>query len=200
MEREQNESGKTYTSSSHPLHVDFLSQEDVPLPGRLGLCMCPGLKDPELDGRSWDRNLRADLLRLKEVYDTRLLVSLMQDHEYHAFGVPELSKSPLLHGVKIERFPIRDVDVPREAEAESFGALVQKIARNLGEGNNTILHCRAGLGRSGTVAACVLAALGRHTPEEAVEAVRRARPGALQTPSQVEFVRTFAQRMEGERH
>ncbi|WP_273842459.1 cyclin-dependent kinase inhibitor 3 family protein [Rubrobacter calidifluminis] len=200
MERKQNESGKPYTSSSHPLHVDFLRREDLPLPGHLGLCMCPGLKDPELDGRSWDRNLRADLLRLKEVYDTRLLVSLMQDHEYHAFGVPELSRSSLLQGVKIERFPIRDVDVPREAEAERFGDLVQKIIRNLGEGNNTVLHCRAGLGRSGTVAACVLAALGRHTPEEAIEAVRLARPGALQTPSQVEFVHAFAQRMEGERH
>jgi protein-tyrosine phosphatase len=53
-----------------------------------------------------------------------------------------------------------------------------------------VIHCRGGLGRSGTVAAACLVALG-HGPAEAIERVRAARPGAVESRSQEEWVRSY---------
>ena len=45
--------------------------------------------------------------------------------------------------------------------------------------------------RTGTVAACVLVALGNHSADEAIGAVRAARKGTVQTREQEDFVRRF---------
>jgi ADP-ribosyl-[dinitrogen reductase] hydrolase len=50
------------------------------------------------------------------------------------------------------------------------------------------LHCGAGLGRTGTVAALILIERG-FTPSEAIAAVRRARPGAIETAAQLSYRR-----------
>ena len=54
-----------------------------------------------------------------------------------------------------------------------------------------MVHCRGGLGRTGTVAACVLVALGDHSADKAIDAIRQARKGTIQTDEQEEFVRRF---------
>jgi protein-tyrosine phosphatase len=57
-----------------------------------------------------------------------------------------------------------------------------------------VVHCRGGLGRTGTIAACCLVARGR-APRSAIRLVRDARPGAVEVESQVEFVGRFARRL-----
>ena len=60
-----------------------------------------------------------------------------------------------------------------------------------------MIQCRGGLERTGTVAACVLVALGHHTTEEAIKAVRKARRGTIQSHEQEEFVRRFEETLSG---
>ena len=58
----------------------------------------------------------------------------------------------------IRVFPIADYGVP--TEPEPFWQLAGEIARELKAGSNILIHCAAGIGRTGTLAECVLLALG----------------------------------------
>ena len=73
-----------------------------------------------------------------------------------------------------ESFPVEDLEAP--ADREAFWKLARKAARLLIEGETILVHCAAGIGRTGTFSVCVLLALGM-APPEAREAVRRAGAG-----------------------
>ena len=65
----------------------------------------------------------------------------------------------------------RNFGVPEDKA--QFRRDVEKIAQALRHGDAVLLHCAAGMGRTGSTAACVLKALGLDT-EEALQRVRDA--------------------------
>ena len=84
--------------------------------------------------------------------------------------------------------PIPDYGLPGpewEAAWETEGLRLRSILRR---GGRICLHCMGGLGRSGTIAARLLVELGV-PPEDAIRSVRAARPGAVKTKEQEEYVR-----------
>ena len=58
-------------------------------------------------------------------------------------------------------------------DAQAFREGVNEIVAALHQGESVLLHCAAGIGRTGTTAACVLKSLGLEL-ETALHAVRRA--------------------------
>jgi hypothetical protein len=52
------------TSETDPIQVDFLSEEEVPTPGRLGMTFAPGMWAISWKGR-WGRDLQADMRELE---------------------------------------------------------------------------------------------------------------------------------------
>ena len=58
-----------------------------------------------------------------------------------------------------------------------------------------LVHCHAGLGRTGLMVACYLVFSQRLRANAAVELVRRSRVGSIQTTSQVQFVNDFEQHL-----
>ena len=178
------------TSETDPISVDLLPDDEVGTPGRLGMTFAPGMWAGSVRGR-WERDLTVDMRTLEKEHETNVLVSLMEDHEYRGYRIPELLEQDSIGNIEILRFAIEDMGVPREAESERFQTFVQDVVRRLEEDQNVVVHCRGGLGRTGTLAACVLVALGRHAADEAIAAVREARKGTVQTREQEDFVRLF---------
>jgi ADP-ribosyl-[dinitrogen reductase] hydrolase len=88
--------------------------------------------------------------------------------------------------------PIRDVSVPDrsfEANWVVAGAELRSVVRR---GGSILLHCRGGLGRAGTIAARLLIELGMDA-QSAIDAVRAARLGTIETREQELHVRSCRQ-------
>ena len=184
------------TSETHPIYADFVPEKHTKVPGRLGMTFAPGMRTPGRHGR-WERDLEADLRVLREEYGTDVLVSVLEEHEYGGYGIPELFERDRVGGIEMLRFAIEDMNVPKEAEAKGYEALIRDVADRMRKGENVVVHCRGGLGRTGTVAACVLVVLGDHSADEAIDAVRAARRGTVQTEGQEDFVRRFEGTLRG---
>lgn len=92
------------------------------------------------------------------------------------------------HAIEPHHFAIPDLAPPGLDQAIRICRLVERAMR---AGEGVAVHCRGGLGRTGTVLAAVLVWLGDGA-EEAIVRVRAARPMAIQTKAQADFVRAFA--------
>ncbi|NJL23310.1 MAG: protein phosphatase [Leptolyngbyaceae cyanobacterium SM1_3_5] len=177
------------TSDSHPLFVDFLITP-VPIAGRIGMTLAPGKRNQGMTAH-WQRDLAIDLDRLRDCYQPNWLVSLIEAHELELLQIPDLFEQAEARGMQVRHFPIPDFGVPRSID--QFALLVQDILAAATEGKTIVIHCKAGLGRSGLVAASCLVSLGS-TPEAAFQLVRRSRPGTIETAEQEAFVGAFADR------
>jgi hypothetical protein len=171
-----------------PIYVDFLDPDDTGLSGRIGMTIAPGKK---INGK-WDRDLDTDLACLRDEYSCDVLVSLMEDAEYKGLQIDGLFERAPAYGIAVVRFPIRDVHPPRKGEMPQFCELVGLILDAARAGRTVVIHCRGGLGRTGTVAAACLVALG-HAPAKAIARVRAARRGAVETREQEQWVEAYSQ-------
>ena len=171
---------------AYRIRVDFLPADSLSLPGRLGMTRAPGRWSP---GRSLDAEvrLREDLAAIARLHRARVLVTLLEREEIEEIG--ELRAEAERLALEWIHFPIADMWAP--ADAAATRALVERILRSLAAGDNVVLHCWGGLGRTGTIAASCLVARGA-TPVRALELVRATREGAVQTTEQEQFVRDFA--------
>lgn len=178
----------TRTSLSHPIRVDFVPPDALRLPGRLGLTFAPGKKQHGMTGR-WDRDLDTDLARLRTVHGTDLLVSLIESHELVALHIADLRERATAHGIDMLWYPIPDNSVP--ASITDLDQIVTRIVTALAAGRSVVIHCMGGLGRTDLVAAACLLATTSLSPRDAMAIVRRARPGAIESPAQEQYVESF---------
>lgn len=168
------------TSLSHPLRIDAVA---APGGGLVGMTFCPGKKQPDAAMGAWDRDLDLDLAGVRG-WGAVAVVTLMEEHELAKYQVGRLGAAVGAVGMEWHHLPIIDVDVPRGPFEALWVRSGPRLREHLTQGQRILLHCRGGLGRTGTIAARLLAELGMPA-QAAVTAVRRARPGTLETGAQV---------------
>ena len=170
----------TRTSTTHPLQIAAV--QAGPGLGSVGVTICPGKKDPHAMTGAWDRGVDLDVKAIAN-WGAAVVVTLMEDHELTTLQVPHLGDRVRHHQIEWFHLPIPDVSTPDNAFETSWRTAGQHLRDLLRCGFNVLFHCKGGLGRSGMMAARTLAELG-WAPMEAVQAIRAARPGAIETMAQ----------------
>ena len=161
------------------MDISYLRVDATGLCGAIGMMSAPGLH----------RSLELDLAELRDGHQCAVLVSLVGDQELQYLRIADLPARARDHGIDVIRFPIGDHSTP-----DSHHGVIVLVERLLGmarSGRTLIIHCWAGLGRTGLIAACCLVGCG-FAPGNAIMTVRQHRPRAIEDSDQEEFVETFA--------
>ncbi len=174
----------TKTSTTHPLDIAMVSLPEGG--GVVGITFCPGKCDIQAHNGPWTRDLPLDLGTLR-AWGANALVTLLEDHEFDLLHVRELGGMAESAGLEWHHLPIPDMAAPGWHFERRWVYSGVRLRRLLRRGGRVVVHCRAGLGRAGTIAARLLVELGM-PPSEAISQVRKVRPGAIQTAEQEHHV------------
>lgn len=136
-----------------------------------------------LAGAQWPGlldDVHQDLRGLRSL-GIRVVVSLTEQ----PFSASRLKE----YGITSIHFPIEDMGVPALGEALK---LCDVVSAKLARGVPVVLHCKAGLGRTGTMLACVLVHRGVE-PVRAIHEVRLVNPHYIQSERQLTFISEFGE-------
>ncbi|MHC4914958.1 MAG: protein-tyrosine phosphatase family protein [Planctomycetota bacterium] len=153
------------------MNVGFGRSYTEMVPGRLAVMNRPGMYS----------SLRDDLKFLRE-RGVGAIVSLTVS----ALDAAELARAEIecLHE------PVTDFTPPSPGQLEGIIAFIRR--QNETRSCTVLVHCGAGLGRSGTVAAAFMVSEGMG-PTAAIERVRELRPYSIETPEQEDAVAKYAE-------
>jgi protein-tyrosine phosphatase len=163
---------------------------ELPNGGRLGLGCCPGhrLRSSPLGLIRRSESVRDDIKVIAD-WKPHAMLSLMEEHELVEAGAPVhlLAEELAGHSVEWLHLPIIDMMAPDHRFETAWVDVWPRLDRTLQDGGRVFIHCYAGLGRTGTVAALILMRYGQSAPD-ALRAVRSARPGSIQSFEQERYL------------
>jgi Predicted protein-tyrosine phosphatase len=173
------------TSQTHPLEIAEVRAS--PSCGRIGITFCPGKQDHLAATGAWARDLGLDIDAIAD-WGAKVVITLVEPIELKLLKVPTLGEEVQSRGMEWRHLPIADYSIPSDEFERQWAQEGPEIRELLRKGENVVVHCKGGLGRAGMMAARLLAELGME-PEDAIKTVRKARRGAIETPSQLALVR-----------
>ena len=115
-------------------------------------------------------------------------LSLVEDDEFSRYcGKAVLEAEAKKRLINWVHLPIADMDIPKNDTLDGLNKIRPKLFEAIKTDRSIAIHCMGGLGRSGTVAAIILADLGIPL-QSAIGVVRQFRPGAIETSALENFV------------
>ena len=174
-----------------PPRIDWIPAADLAdgRSGRIGMTVLPGKRGPSLryPGHVYRADFDVDLAALRRA-GVGLLILLVEDDELARWSDDAIVARAAAHGLEARRHPMPDGHPPESTH--EMDLILASIAEGRATGDVAVA-CMGGVGRTGTVAACVLVAAG-WPPDAAIARVRALRhPTAVETTSQAEFVQTY---------
>lgn len=176
------------TSSSHPLNVDFIKINPFK---NIGMCILPG----RTKGK-FNRDLNIDIKCLKNKYNINLLVTLIPNDELQRCQCKNIIEIVKQNGLQSILFPFRDKFIP--SHIQSFHHFICRLQEYYHTNNKIVIHCNGGIGRTGTVTACLLMKILKqnNTKPNNIQYVSQLmrdarRPAMLRNPLQRCFCRTY---------
>jgi atypical dual specificity phosphatase len=139
------------------------------VPGKLAGCPAPGVSAP----------IDYDLSLLSRVGITRLITLTEEDLDQETLHRHELKNTHL---------PIIDREAPSIAQTHM---LLVRMQNCIAAGDILAVHCKAGLGRTGTILAAWLIRDGGLSADGAIARLRRIEPGFIQSAIQEDFLHRY---------
>jgi len=118
------------------------------------------------------------------------LVSLLEPEEARELGLQREAAVCAAHGIEFIGYPFADRGVP--VDMATFKVLTVTSFRQIEAGHSTVIHCRAGIGRSGLAAAAVLLHAGLGVTEAFAQVSAARRVSVPDTPEQEAWLRANA--------
>lgn len=131
----------------------------------------------------------AEALDALQQAGARAVVTLMPSEELERHGIPDLGALCKERGLQWFHLPIGDDDAPSSVFEASWQDAAPCLFNLIDSGNAVAIHCRGGSGRTGLIAARLIAAKGEPV-DRAVSAVQALRPKALRSELQVQWLKT----------
>ncbi len=175
------------TSLTDPLRIAELPVAGAG--GMVGVTFCPGKRGDSVFERPWARDIDADL-DVVQHWGARAVLTLIEEHEMRLLDVPDLGQRIASRGIAWHHLPIVDGTAPGPSFEQAWRVAGRSVVDALMQGGKVLVHCRGGLGRAGTVAACLLVEFGA-APRQAIRQVRAARHGAIETREQERYVMAY---------
>jgi protein-tyrosine phosphatase len=149
----------------------FLTEMPFGLPGRIFRSPMPfSPYDP------WGH-----ALHIFQQHEISLIVLLAERDEYYYVTGQDLPALYLQAGFQVLHLPIPDGGIPSRDE---LAALITAISQHAQAGRHVVIHCYAGVGRTGLVLAAMAKRLMGLSGDAAIAWVRRSIARAVETPVQ----------------
>ena len=98
-------------------------------------------------------------------------------------------------GFEYKHIPVADLTSPTQEQIEEFVTFVNNL---ISSKKKIVVHCDAGIGRTGTMLACYLVNKGR-SAKNAITEVRKKRPGSIETMEQEETIEKYEEKVQKKR-
>lgn len=158
----------------------------IPVPGKdnqsFGVSNCPGKHQNSLLKKL---SLKNDL---SSIWDQGIncIVSLITKDELKKLDINDFDKTITEYGFEHYSVEIQDLGIPSTNQLGTFKILTKNIIVAIKTEKKVLIHCNAGLGRSGLFAGILVKEMT--DINHPIDYIRKFRKGAIETKEQEEFI------------